>query len=638
MDRLLRTATALTLWRIALLYVVLALCRGLFWLYNAETIGPVEEIGSLLAGALKFDTASVVYADLLFVVLSLLPLHLRERPWYQSMLFWYYTVVNGVLVVAANLSDAVYFRYAQKRFTADEIFFADNSNSLQLALKFMGENWYMVLAAAALTALLAAGFRRRTRIEPLIRNGAAYYLVNTVILAAAVLLCIAGARGGVTRMTRPITLSNASSYAPTNEQANLILSNPFCILRTIGNGRSVKYEKYYAPEELARRFDPVHQPADSARFDLSGRNVVIFIMESMSAEHSFWLHPAYYADRETKGFTPFLDSLMRTGLCFRQMFANGTRSIQAMPAVLGSMPSFKTPFVLMPQALGESRQLPRILADRGYETLFLCGSDRGSMGFGAVARMAGIDTQLTREDYEAAHGRGDFDGYWGIWDEPFLQFAGEEFSRRREPFFATLFTLSSHHPYIVPEGYGELLPEGYTRIQQPAAYTDLAFRRFFERFGGEEWFRRTIFVFTADHVSPEKFAAESHVFPGMHHIIGLIYTPDGALQGQVDEIVQQIDLMPTLLGMLGNTEPYFAYGRDIFNEPGRKAWGVAYDSEFRVVTDSLTGSFDERRWTLRPRSEGAALPQDTLRIQEGVQAMIQQYYEHIERKRYTADD
>ena len=123
------------------------------------------------------------------------------------------------------------------------------------------------------------------------------------------------------------------------------------------------------------------------------------------------------------------------------------------------------------------------------------------MGFGAYARSAGIDRLLSREDYEAAHGTEDFDGYWGIWDEPFLQFTGEELSKMQEPFFATLFTLSSHHPFVVPEQYADKLPAGTTKIHKPVAYEDLAFRNFYRRFKDEEWFRRTIFVFVADHVS-----------------------------------------------------------------------------------------------------------------------------------------
>ena len=631
MKRLLHTPLALLVWRIVLLYAVLMLCRTAFYLYNAAVLGPLTwaEAWPLLAGALKFDTASVVYADGVFILLSLLPLPLRERRWYRAVLFWYYVAVNAVLVVATNLADTVYFRYTQKRFTADEIFFADNDNSLQLVGKFMAENWYLVLLWIALTALLAWGYRRRVREESIFSRGWAYYIGNTVIFAAA-----AGLSGGMPRMTRPITLSNATLYTADSGKANLILSNPFCILRTIGSAGSVKYKKHFAPEELARRFTPVHQPADSAAVNLAGRNVVVFIMESMSAEHSAYLCPEVYADREVKGFTPFLDSLMQNGLVFKRMYANGTRSIQAMPSVLGSIPSFRTPFVLMPQSLGESRQLPAMLADKGYATLFFCGSEHGSMGFGAYARSAGVERLVSREDYEARHGTGDFDGYWGIWDEPFLQFMGEELAATPEPFFATLFTLSSHHPFVVPEQYAATLPDGYTRIHKGVAYDDQAFRRFFHRFGGEEWFRRTIFVFVADHVSSEKFAEKTRSYPGNMHIVGFIHTPDGALQGEVREVTQQLDIMPTVLGLTGNTEPYFAFGRDVLNEPQRPRWSVSYDGKFRALTDDGAVVLDDSGSEVQecPTTPAA----DSLT--QSFRALIQQYYSHIERKSYTPND
>ena len=106
MKRLLHTPLALLVWRIALLYAVLMLCRAAFWVYNAALLGPPvwSELGQLVAGSLKFDTVSVVYADGVFILLSLLPLHLRERRWYRGMLFWYYVIVNAVLIAAANLA------------------------------------------------------------------------------------------------------------------------------------------------------------------------------------------------------------------------------------------------------------------------------------------------------------------------------------------------------------------------------------------------------------------------------------------------------------------------------------------------------------------------------------------------------
>lgn len=634
-SRLLHTPVGMLVWRLVVLYAVLLLCRVVFYLYNAQLIGPisVSEGMTLLAGALKFDTASVVYADGIFILLALLPLRLRQRRWYRRLMFGYYVAVNSLLVVATNLADTVYFRYTQKRFTADEIFFADNDNSLQLVGKFMAENWYLVVVWAVLTALLVVGYRRRVREESLLRSGWPYYAGGVVILALGAGLSIAGMRGGMTRMTRPITLSNATLYTSESGKANLILSNPFCILRTAGSSSSVKFRTFYPADELPRLFTPVHQPTDSTAVNLAGRNIMIFILESMSAEHSAYLCPEIYADLPQKGFTPFLDSLMRQGLTFRRMYANGTRSIQAMPSVLGSIPSFRTPFVLMPQSLGESRQLPAILADKGYSTAFFCGSEHGSMGFGAYARSAGVERLVSREDYEARHGREDFDGYWGIWDEPFLQFLGEELGTMPEPFFATLFTLSSHHPFVVPEKYAATLPDGYTKIHKGVAYDDQAFRRFFERYGREEWFRRTIFVFVADHVSSEKFAEQTRSYPGNMHILGFIYTPDGALRGEVKGITQQLDLMPTLLGIVGNREPYFAFGRDVLNEPDRPQWSISYDGEFRALTDQGAIRLDDSGAGLTEQPTPAA---DTLAMR--FRALLQQYYEHIENKNYTVHD
>jgi len=641
MKRLLKSHIALLVRRLALLYAVLALCRAVFLLYNRASIGPLAaaELPALVRGALTFDTVSVLYANALLVLLSLVPLHLRERRGWQRMLYLYYVVVNSVLIVAVNLADAVYFRYTQKRFTAEEIFFARNDNTLQLIGKFLGENLTLLAAGIVLIALLAAAGGRRAQPRPLCRRPLCYYGGGTAALVIAALAAVAGMRGGVTRMTRPIALSNATLYATDNARANLILSNPFCILRTAGSGGKLGYERYFAPEELETIYSPLHRPDSLGAAPLAGRNIVIFVMESMSAEHSAFLHPALYAQQPVKGYTPFLDSLMQAGYCFTRMYANGTRSIQALPAVLGSIPSFKTPYVLLPQALAPTRQLPRILRDKGYATAFFCGSAAGSMGFGAYARSAGIERLYSREEYEAKHGSGDFDGYWGIWDEPFLQFAGEELGALPQPFFAALFTLSSHHPFVVPDTCRDSLPEGLTRNHKCVAYTDNAFRRFFERFGREAWFRRTAFVFVADHVSSEKFADATRVFPGDHHIIGLIYTPDGAVRGRCDEVVSQIDLMPTLLGLTGNREPYFAFGRDLFNEKAPAGgFALAYDSGFEAAAGDRLLFFDEQRTTGSYRSDDLLREHDlagdsvSRALEKRVKAFVQQYYRHMAQK------
>lgn len=261
--RIFRTHASLLVWRIVLLYVVLMLCRAIFYIYNRALIGalPVEELWSLVCGSMKFDTVSILYANAVFVLLSVVPLHLREKRWWQVMMYWYYVIVNVLLLVAVNIADAIYFRYTQKRFSADEIFFADNDNSLQLVLKFAAENWYMVLAGVALIALLAVGYRRRAKVE-IVFAGVWYYIAGVVMMLLAVGLAIGGVRGGFTKMTRPITISNATLYTADNARATMILSNPFAILRTISSSGKLHYEKYFDEQTLASIYSPEHFPAE----------------------------------------------------------------------------------------------------------------------------------------------------------------------------------------------------------------------------------------------------------------------------------------------------------------------------------------------------------------------------------------
>lgn len=630
--------------RMLLLYAAWAVCHVIFYLMNASIIGPVglNELPHLLRGSLAFDTASILYVNAPFILLSLLPFRFRERKGYQRMLLWLYSTVNGI-ALAINLSDGIYFHYARKRFTADELsYLGNNDNTGTVVLKAMAENWYVVLLAVALIFGLVRCYRR-IRFAPARREGRRYFLVNLGVLAAGVALTLGGIRGGFSRQTRPITLSNATLYTSSDRKANLILSNPFCLLRTLGN-RSLSYTRFFDSETLDSLYSPYHDPKPDTTA-LGPRNIVIFVLESFSSEHSALLNPDLYPDG--RGFTPFLDSLMREGYCFPNAFANGHKSIEALPSVLSSIPSYRTPFVLMPQALAETKALPALLADKGYSTSFFNGSGRGSMGFGAYATLAGVQRYYSREDYEKVCGTGDFDGYWGIWDEPFLQYMSRTLSETPEPFFASAFTLTSHHPFVVPERYADTLPKGKTKVHQGVAYTDMALKKFMETSSKEPWFRRTIFVFVADHVSSETFAPKTLTPTGNTRIVCLIYTPDGSVRGRHEGVVQQIDLMPTLLGLLGYDKPYFAFGRDVLHETGRTAMATNSAGDiYQGITDSLVLFFDGERTT------SAYLRSDTLQRQDvsdrrtplleeaerQLKARLQQYYEHVERRDYLAPE
>lgn len=642
-------------WRLFIVYALLLVLRIIFYIFNTDTLGPMTwgELPGLLSGSLLFDTANICYGYCLFVVLSLLPLRLRERQWYRRMLFGIWIVV-GSIIVLMNLADTVYFHFAKKRITVDELHFTDNDNTGHILWKAAGENWYLILIAVALVWGMTWLYQRVKTAPIRIKNNWIFVPVNSLLTIGAVVLLVGGMRGGLSHAIRPIAMSNAAQYAASPAKASVVLSNPFCVLRTISN-KKISYVKYFPDEaELAVRYSPYHYPAADtlrhSRFGTQkGKNILIFVLESFSYEHSAYLNPELYKGEVS--YTPFLDSLMRDGYLFRRGYANGRKSIDALPSVLSSIPSFKTPFVITPQSLGETRGLASLLDDEGYSTWFFNGSENKSMGFVAYAKLSGVENARTRENYEARMGKKDYDNYWGIWDGPFMQYMARELDDAPKPFFATIFTLSSHHPFIVPEGYEKTLPEGRTKAQRPVAYTDRSLRDFFAYAKTQPWYDNTIFVFIADHVSSEVYGDESKAPTGNSHIIFFMYTPDGSLRGDDPHVAQQIDLMPTLLGLTGYDKPFFAYGQDIFEvredsaKAADKGFAINYVNEsFQWITDSTAMFFDEREVTHLFDLLNDPLEQHNL-IDQGVRpdpaqvermkALLQTYYEHLEKSDFV---
>ena len=203
----------------------------MFYVHNYETIGDIsfEEFCVLVKGAITFDTVSIVYSSSLWLLLSLLPLRCRVKRWYQATLFWIYISITSLVVVTLNVSDAIYFHYAQKRFTASEMIFTDNGNNFAVALRSLGENWGVILVALLrMIAFTAVAYRPRAKVVNIIESPFVYYPVNMVAMLLAILFAIGGVRGGFSPDIRPLTLSNAMQFFTTeSEKSYMILSNPF---------------------------------------------------------------------------------------------------------------------------------------------------------------------------------------------------------------------------------------------------------------------------------------------------------------------------------------------------------------------------------------------------------------------------
>jgi phosphoglycerol transferase MdoB-like AlkP superfamily enzyme len=397
-----------------------------------------------------------------------------------------------------------------------------------------------------------------------------YYAVHLVCFGLYIPITIAGMRGGATTAVRPITISNANQYVNRPAEAALILNTPFSMIRTIGKKVFVD-PQYFSREELDTIYSPVHTPADSVV--MNKKNVVVLIMESYGREY-------IGAYNEGKGYTPFTDSLIQQSLTFDLTIANGRKSIDGMPSILSSIPRFVEPFFLTPASMNEVSGLARELGKVGYYSAFFHGAENGSMGFEAFAKSTGYNDYFGRTEYNQDgrfNGDKDFDGMWAIWDEEFLQFYALKMSEMKEPFITSVFTASSHHPYAVPDRYKDIYkdePGDPNIMHKCIRYVDNALRLFFQTAAQQPWYKNTIFVLTADHTNK---TSEKHYQTelGVCSVPIFIFDPSGELQPEWRHcIAQQIDIMPTVLGLLGYEKPYVAFGQNLLSTPDEDTWAV----------------------------------------------------------------
>ncbi len=588
---------------IALIYVAYFLCRLFFYLANLDLYGDVgfTHLIDLFGAGLIFDTSAILYTNAIIIFLFLFPLHFKEKKIYYKTTRWIYTVINS-FCIALNMVDCVYFQYTGKR-TTMSVFSEFSNEGIGNMMNIMGkqflDNWYLVLIAFILFYALHKLFRTPTHLT--VENKLAYYITNTVCLAIIIPIGIAGMRGGFTTATRPITISNANQYAENPSETGIILNTPFSVIRTLNKTPFVT-PSYMTEEEALKLFDPVHEPNDSLSF--KPMNVVVLIMESFSKQH-FGFYNKELRNGTYKGFTPFLDSLIEEkAYTFKYSYANGRKSIEGMPSVLSGIPNFVEPLFLTPASLNDISGLAHELSNKGYHSAFFHGAMNGSMGFEAFAKSTGFQEYYGRSEYNddpRYDGDDDFDGTWAIWDEEFMQYYCDKMTELREPFITALFSASSHTPFALPERYKGKFPKGDHRIQECIAYSDNALRLFFEKASQQAWFENTVFVLTADHTSGQ-VDPEYRTSLGYYSVPIIIYAPGlPELHGyNTETIVEQSDIMPTILSLLQYDKPYIAFGEDMLSVKPEDSFAIHWlpeSEQYQLVYQNYVIDFDGKEVT-----------------------------------------
>ena len=637
-----RTPFIIMLRNLAVVYAAFLICHPIFIWYNWSSFqGDLAGmLWPMLKGALVFDTAGIMYISALYVVLMMFPFHFKEKRWYYR-LTKIILVVMASAGVLANLVDTVYFPYTGCRSTLqvlDEFSGEGGTQMTSIILRSLADNWYLVLAFIAIVVLLCLLIKIPAILQ--YRKVYVYYIVRTCCLLLSAVCILAGIRGGLAHNIRPITMSNAYQYVKTPAQAASILNTPFCVIRTMGN-EDMKIPAYYDEKELESIYTPVIFPDSTATF--RPMNVVVLILESFGSEYMEAMNPGTDGIHDC---APFMDTLINHSLTFGTSLANGRKSIDAMPSVLSGIPMLKDHLFLTPTIMAkEITGLAKELGTKGYYSAFFHGADNGSMGFQSFSRVIGYNDYYGMEDFlkkPEYGGSSVFDGYWAIWDEEFLQYMCDMIGTFREPFLASAFTASSHHPYNVPDRYKDIYPtEGNLPIYRGIRYSDHALELFFEKASKQPWFNNTLFVLTADHTNLSEHPDYQSDY-GNFRVPIVFYCPSDSLVGTRRAIAQQSDIFPSVLGYLGYDKPVISFGQNLFNTPDSLTWAATfqnglysyYQGDYLLQFDGEkeTGLFTYKSDpTLKNNLKGCQ-SQTEQEMTKKLKALIQQYLEHMTTK------
>lgn len=581
------------IYRFALMMLIFSICRIGFYIFNADLFPNVSfsDFMIIMKGGLKFDVSALIYLNLVYIFLYLLPFKFRQNSLYQNILKWIFYITNGV-GLAANVSDFIYYKFTLRR-TTFNVFqaFENEDNLVALWLRFIVDYWQATLFWVLMMSLVVVGYGRFKSKSFIFKNRGYYFVSSLFFLLLFSGLAIIGMRGGYKHSTRPITMSNAGVYVKAPEEMALVVNTPFSILRTIGK-TTYKELDYFSNDEVEKVYSPVFQANDSSSMS-EKMNVVVFIMESFNRENSAFLNPTL-DNGEYKGYTPFLDSLMQHSYVFANAFANGRKSIDAMPSILVSLPALVQPYILSEYSSNSINGLGSLLNSSGYHTSFFHGAPNGSMGFDSFANLAGFEHYFGKNEY---NNDADYDGIWGIWDEPFFQYFAETLTTFDEPFATALFSLSSHHPFKVPKEYENVFPKGTLPIHQCVGYSDNALRNFFNKAQKTDWYDNTIFIITADH-SVTSYYPEYKTNINAFAIPLIIHSPKLNLSGIDYKLAQQTDILPTILSLLDFNNDFISFGNNLFDSDEKDRFVLNYVSEsYQFMFDEYVYYFDGEKIT-----------------------------------------
>jgi phosphoglycerol transferase MdoB-like AlkP superfamily enzyme len=347
----------------------------------------------------------------------------------------------------------------------------------------------------------------------------------------------------------------------------------FKFYKTIPNAQAYGILKQQLPtisgESTLRKIQ-----SDSAEIH---KNVVLITIESYSAEFM----KRYGNDQN---ITPFLDSLADKSLEFTNLYAVGNRTVRGLEAVTLSIPPTAGESVVKRKDNKNKFSTGSIFMKKGYTTKYLYGGDAyfdNMRDFFSGNNYDIVDKSSFAQDEIT------FSNVWGVCDEDMSNKAIKVMNaeaKANKPFFNHIMTVSNHRPFTYPNGKIDIPGDAKSR-DGGVKYTDYALKRFFEMASKQPWFKNTVFVIVADHCASS--AGKTELPLDKYRIPAFIYSPGFIPAQKYNILMSQIDIMPTLFGLLNFSYESKFYGEDVLKSDYKPRAFIATYQDMGLIKDNV---------------------------------------------------
>jgi phosphoglycerol transferase MdoB-like AlkP superfamily enzyme len=560
--------------------------KAIFILYHhqrAESLS-LAEIFKVFGYGLRLDASFAAYLSvlpfLLFFLWSLFP-----RLGGQRLLLAYTGVLIGIQVLL-TMVDLELYQVWGFRLDATPLQYLDTPQEM---LASAGGAPVLLLTGLVLAFGLGAWFTytRFFHQRPLIGQRNLLYSAWLLWLLACLILPI---RGG----WQQIPLNQSDVYFSEKTFANHASVNvSWNLMYSISKRNYDKKNPYpYFSDSLAQSLvkdlyiykEPEKQQnqASPSLLRVKKPNVLFIILESYTGKLVGCL------DGE-KGVTPNLDRIAREGILFDSLYASGDRSEKGLVALLSAYPvQTTTSIIKTPRKTEKLPHLNKVLKPLGYATSYYYGGELAFANIKSYLLNAGYDRLLSKYDFDSQ----DYNSKWGVHDHILFNRVLQDLEKEKQPFFSTVFTLSSHEPYDVPIPAHFPGTDEATLFKNAMYYTDQALGKFWEEARRQPWWDNTLVVIAADH-GHRLPGNDANDMPSKFRIPFILAGGALASGGQVvSTIGSQTDIVPTLLAQMGLPTEAFPWGRNLL-APGAPSFAFyVFNDGFGFLTPQGVLTFD----------------------------------------------